>query len=105
MTDNIGHEDYIKLSDKIDGLCSKTQDSFDHKIGKAHDRIDEMHDNVIRHDERLKTMEKLAARHMVEEDKRWKLIIRALFVLGLMHVLEFATSFPEIVTLLKSIGL
>ena len=100
----VDHEDYIKLSDKIDGLCTKTQDTFDSKINRIHERVDNMHEGEIRHDERLKTIEETFTKHMFDEDKRWKIIMRSLLVLALLHVLEFSDKFPHLVSLLKSIG-
>lgn len=98
------HEDYIKLSEKIDGLCATTREDFDNKTSRVHERIDAMHDIQIRHDERIKTIEKSFVDHMLIEEKRWTAIMRWLIFLSTMHVIQFTESFPTVIKFFKSLG-
>jgi hypothetical protein len=99
------HEDYVKLSEKIDSLCESTRTRFDIQIERVHERIDRLSDVSIRFDERQKHLETVVIKHMDDEDKRWKIIVKVLIFLGVLHLTELATSYPQIIAMLKAIGL
>lgn len=99
------HDDYNRLSEKIDTMCAAGNAKMDLQASVASARMDSITENVIRSEERQRHIMEDFSKHMSTEDRRWALIIKILIILGIFHVTEFATSYPQLIAALKAMGL